>query len=495
MNKNSLRIGITLLAGLTLTAVAVFAFTHWLSPKKLPELGTVSEQPVNHSQHAMHSGQTSSTNTTAESANVTRLIAQALDANHNEKLDDDEYNQMVALWNKKTPVPGTDGLVIDQAAFFALTDFWLKGTLTISSQPASANASQAGTTDPLASQFLSECASNSNKIACYLERFQKIITESGTERALTVLEQVAAADPMALTAGHPLAHEIGRSSFAHYGDAKTAFAHCREMFDSGCYHGVLEAVLTSTPDITPAAVGNLCDAAVGAGQSSFVKFQCVHGLGHGLLMHFHEIPQALSYCDALPTTWDRESCYGGVFMENIVAVNTTNPHHPHRHQLDPNDPLSPCDQVSKKYQGSCYFLQSSAILMLNGYNFAEAFKTCEQTPREFIEICYQSMGRDVSGYTLRNTERSYELCLLGSSQYVSQCITGVAKDFVNNSARPEPGMAFCQRVEAAYKGSCYQAIGVMVASLYGDSQSRRAACAKAEENYQSVCARAAGTSP
>jgi len=423
-----------------------------------------------------------------------KLIAEALDADHDGKLNDEEYKQMVELWNQQLPVPGTEGLIIDQTAFFTLTDFWLKGTLHLPppATPTSSTSPQAGSSDALADQFLSECASSDSKLACYLQRFHGVITEFGTERALTVLEQVAAQDQSALTAGHPLAHEIGRLSFAHYGDAKTAFAHCREMFDSGCYHGVLEAVLTSSADISPAAVGGLCDAAVGAGQSHFVKFQCVHGLGHGLLMHFHEIPKALSFCDALPTSWDRESCYGGVFMENIVAVNTTNPHHPHRHQLDSDDPLAPCNHVERKYQGACYLLQSSAILMLNGYNFSQAFKTCEQAPREFIDICYQSMGRDVSGFTLRDIERSYSICLQGSPQYIHQCIVGVAKDFVNHSARAEPGLTFCQRVDSRYKGSCYEAVGFMVSELYSNTQARREACAPAEEGYQSVCARAAG---
>jgi len=33
----------------------------------------------------------------------------------------------------------------------------------------------------------------------------------------------------------------------------------------------------------------------------------------------HDVLKSLAFCDALPTDWDRESCYGGVFMEMIVG--------------------------------------------------------------------------------------------------------------------------------------------------------------------------------
>jgi hypothetical protein len=489
MNRR-FRVAVVIFLGASLVGLAAFTLILSLLPRSPNPSQADSEPSASHMDH--ESIPTMADASAVVSIETTKLIAKALDANQNDRLDDEEYAQMVELWNQQAPVPETDGLIIDRDTFLALTEFWLHGTFAPPQADEPATSTFPRATDPLAAQFLKECAAGASKISCYLVRFEKVIYEFGTERALTVLEQVAAEDRAALAAGHPLAHEIGRLSFSHYEDAATAFGHCREMFDSGCYHGVLEAVLTSTPDITPQAVGGLCEAAVSTGSSSFVKFQCVHGLGHGLLMHFHEIPEALSYCDALPTTWDQESCYGGVFMEHIVAVNTTNPHHTHPHQLDPNDHLAPCNQVEKKYQGACYLLQSSAILMLNGYDFAQGFRTCERAPAEFIAICYQSMGRDVSGFTLRDGARSYALCLLGSPPYVDQCIIGVAKDYVNNSANADPGLAFCRRVGAEHKRACYRAVGQMVSTIYPDVLWRQQACAKAEEGYQGVCEAAAG---
>jgi hypothetical protein len=188
-----------------------------------------------------------------------------------------------------------------------------------------------------------------DKGLCYEKRLEDILKTRGTERALTALEKLAEQDPDVLRDAHPYVHHLGRISFSHYKDASMAFSHCRDTFWSGCYHGVLEGYLSSLPQVEPQDIATLCSSSIDAQQSLFLKYQCVHGLGHGLTMYFqHNVPQALSFCDALPTDWDRESCYGGVFMENIVAFqNSHHGHHAeHKSFLNPQDPLYPCNAVT-----------------------------------------------------------------------------------------------------------------------------------------------------
>lgn len=329
-----------------------------------------------------------------------------------------------------------------------------------------------------------------DKTFCYQTRLEAILKTRGTEQALTAIEELAKKDPDVLRDAHPYVHHLGRISFSHYKDAPTAFSHCKDTFWSGCYHGVLEGYLSSLSQVKPQHITTLCSDNIDAGQSLVLKYQCVHGLGHGLTMHFqHEVPKALSFCDALPTDWDRESCYGGVFMENIVAFQ--NPHHRHHtgHQsfLNPQDPLYPCNVVEKKYQLACYLMQTSAILTFNGYNFAQAFRECDKAPPEFIPICYQSLGRDISGFTLRDGERTLGLCQLGGPEYRHHCFVGAVKDFILTHADPERGLAFCRQLEAAYKKDCYAAVGEILVSLYPDQERRDKACAGAEKEYTAVC--------
>src|SRR6185369_728631 len=109
-------------------------------------------------------------------------------------------------------------------------------------------------------------------------------------------------------------------SFAHYKNFPLSFSHCREAYASGCYHGVLEGYLSSRASVTAEDVGALCGSLGESGKTDWLKFQCVHGLGHGLTMYYdHDILKALLLCDALKSSRERDSCYGGVFMENIVA--------------------------------------------------------------------------------------------------------------------------------------------------------------------------------
>src|SRR5262245_31870282 len=251
---------------------------------------------------------------------------------------------------------------------------------------------------------------------------QEILRKQGTEKALQRLEELAASDRGVLGQSHQLAHALGRYSFSYYRDAAVAFGHCRETFESGCYHGVLEGYFGSLKEVTRADVATLCDRASAKAVGSILRFQCVHGLGHGLSGHFHgDIPRALSFCDALPTAWDQTSCHSGVFMENISVAfhlkygdKSRHAHGDFKVALKDDDPQYPCSAVADKYKAACYGMQSAAILMANRYNFEGAFAACDAAPAPYIQHCYSSMGRDIAGYTLRDPAKSVVLCSRGN---------------------------------------------------------------------------------
>lgn len=337
------------------------------------------------------------------------------------------------------------------------------------------------------------------KISCYEKKLETLLVREGTEAALTALEGFAKAEPMALREAHPLAHHIGRRSVAHYKDARVAMSHCRDAFWSGCYHGVLEGYLGSLAKVEPKHIVPLCKEDADPKQrlfkSLFEKYNCVHGLGHGLTINFqHDVLKSLAFCDALPTDWDRESCYGGVFMENIVAFQNTLRHRPGDHQhahhksfLNPQDPLYPCSALAQRYLDACYLMQSSAILTFNGYDFVRAFGECDKATAAFVPVCYQSMGRDISGFTLRDVKKTMRLCQLGREDRRQDCYTGAVKDFILTHADPDRGLALCLAIDSAYKDVCYRAVGEMLVSLYPDIGPRQAACGRAESPYVKTC--------
>jgi hypothetical protein len=147
--------------------------------------------------------------------------------------------------------------------------------------------------------------------------------------------------------------------------------------------------------------------------------------------------------------------------------------------------------VAAKYQYSCYQLQTSAILYFNGGDYAQTARACDGAPANLISVCYQSLGRDVSGSTLRDPEQSIELCRLGSDPHWTECLVGVVKEMINAESRIDRGLSFCQDVPAEGKESCYGAVGQMVLSLYPDTTVRDAECARVEDDYESACREAA----
>ena len=115
---------------------------------------------------------------------------------------------------------------------------------------------------------------------------------------------------------------IGSAALARFkGNVSQAFTAGTASCNSGYYHGILERALVGvgTKAELVQAVRRLCaDPDVRA--TDFIAYQCVHGLGHGLMIHTGlDLPLSLSICERLPTAWDQTSCDGGVFMENFSS--------------------------------------------------------------------------------------------------------------------------------------------------------------------------------
>lgn len=375
-----------------------------------------------------------------------------------------------------------------------------------------AKATNAGTehsknqnTLPVPPQFFSATGTHLYKIClknilCYKENLSEIVEEQGTERALRVIEQIVEKDRVALREAHNLTHHVGRIAYRHLKNVTTVMSQCTAAHQSGCYHGALEAYFSSEPHVKPDDVVAICSPKLEKEKGQFAYFNCFHGLGHGLTMYVnHDMKKALSLCDTLNTQWDRESCYGGVFMETVVT-GTRDSHHHHRekqdhHQaklIDPENPLYPCSAIEKKYWRECYMMQTGIILHLTHDDFAKAFRICDGAPHSMRPICYQSMGRDISGHTLRDIKKSISLCGLGTDTYQGRCFVGVVKNFINVKGRAsDDAFEFCRQTPTRHKKECHFAIGEELVVLHPQSQQRTHACARSEATYIQNCRRGA----
>ena len=382
----------------------------------------------------------------------------------------------------------------------------------------------AGDSIGIGTKLQAACADPATREACLQAQLVPLASSGRVKLAMGALGKLASLDPNIQTDGHVYAHAIGIAAGQSTGDVAGAFTQCSESFQSGCYHGVIQAWFGRLDSVGQKEINDLCQPFRTDESQRWIRFQCVHGMGHGLTMLYkHDLRDGLKGCDLLSDAWDRHACYGGAFMENIV--NVTNPHHPaaalaHDHDatsataakgdaadehaghdmaamtdakpkfkaVDPKDQLYPCSILGEQYQSACYGMQTSVMLYNNGGNMADAAKACDAAPKNMRSTCYASLGRDISSYAHQNHAEAIRMCSLGSKLCQPWCFLGVVKNLIDLNARASDGLAFCRSVPGdGNKQLCYAAVGEQVLVLTPDNEQRRKMCADSEPAYLVAC--------
>ena len=345
-------------------------------------------------------------------------------------------------------------------------------------------------------------------VPCVSAKLDSLAAKGEVKVAMTVLNLMEATDQDIKRNGHVFAHGIGITAEKGGGDIAKMFSQCDATNESGCYHGVLQSFFNAQKSIGQSTITAVCSPFRGEHADRFLLFQCVHGTGHGLTMYYgHDLPRALSDCDRFGEQWDQMSCYGGAFMENIVNVQmkSGDQHDLSAHEgmhmegmgggaeskfkaVDKGDLLYPCDIMADRYLYSCYEVQTMAILYFNGGDLGSAAKTCDTAPRAMRYVCYQSLGRDISGFALDSRPKAIEMCNLGTPQYVPWCVFGLAKSLVDKNAKSDEGIALCKELTVAnQKLKCYEGVGEMIATLRNDLTQRHELCKVSESGYVDAC--------
>ena len=389
-----------------------------------------------------------------------------------------------------------------------------------------------GDTVALARAAERECVGKAAEAAqtCYEDYFVKLARSDRVAVALGALAALAANHSDIQRDGHGYTHVIGIRAWQPGADVAAIFRSCNGLFQSGCYHGVIQAYLTEGgANVDSLRAIKLCDVIAGSEADRWLRFQCVHGLGHGFEMAWNwELPHALKGCDWLKTGWDRYSCYGGVFMENAVASMPGGHHHTAVHALaasgsssdssmagmdmgektasgspdpkkitfkmrDPADALYPCSIVDTTYQFSCYQLQGGLILERTKNDFAKATTECDKAPPIGRSQCYVSLGTNASGITVQNSRKAIEYCSHGDPGYQPFCFVGVVKNYIDVTQKPDDGFAFCKMVPLGVnRMQCFTAVGEEISVLHSaDAEARSKDCAKAGDGV-AECRRGAG---
>jgi hypothetical protein len=291
---------------------------------------------------------------------------------------------------------------------------------------------------------------------CFQAHYKEITKTKGVAAAFTDVKAQYQTNEFVKAQCHQISHVIGRTAAKMYPDVAEAYSHGDQFCWSGYYHGVMETIVAQVgKDNIENRANDICKSLREKQRYSFYHYNCVHGLGHGFMeINDYQLFTALKGCDLITDSWERSSCYGGVFMENVMA--TVTPGH-HTDYLKNDDLLYPCDAVGGGYREQCYLMQTSHMLQVNGYDFTKTFGLCAKVEDQFRTTCYTSLGRDASGSTISDGPKTKAICLLGQDlEARAGCIDGAVKDFVSYFHSDKQAKEFCDSLPADLSGACTQ---------------------------------------
>jgi hypothetical protein len=340
---------------------------------------------------------------------------------------------------------------------------------------------------------LSSCKEDAR---CFEQAFGNLSYYEGPKPAIKLFAKEMAANKTVEADCHRIAHSLGNAALARFkGNVSEAFSKGDSICWSGYYHGILEraflAVKTKSQLISTAR--SVCDDP-DLRNNTWLLYQCVHGLGHGLMIvTAYSLPFSLEVCGKLATAWDQTSCTGGVYMENVNAANGTSIGYKTK-WVKSNDLVYPCDApVTKGKRLYCYLMVTSRILAANGYNWQATAQICSKVDRNWVATCFQSYGRDADGFTRQNPTEVKRLCSI-AGRFADQCIYGAARDMTSNYSGGTKTAVLCRTVASSLRAICFNGIGTILGSLHADTSGRRSACVELTRTYLADCLSGAGVS-
>ena len=312
--------------------------------------------------------------------------------------------------------------------------------------------------------------------ACYEQAFGNLAYNDGPKAALDKLAELSNTDPVVQGDCHPIAHKIGAGGLLHYkGDVGKAFAAGNATCGSGYYHGLLQWKLAGARADQVAGIAKSVCNAPEIRTNAFIYYQCDHGLGHGLMLYTaYDLPQALGFCHQLNTEFDQVSCSGGVFMENqssSFGLRTK--------WLSSKNLLYPCNSkiVDRRDKLYCYLLVTSHILPGVGGDWRKTADWCRRAEPGWVDTCFESYGRDVSGNAVQDPGRIRQLCAMAGSGEES-CLYGAVRDILNNNSQDFGAKVLCENVQPRFRARCYFGIGSILGTQHSDAAGKQQACAQ-----------------
>lgn len=338
-----------------------------------------------------------------------------------------------------------------------------------------------------------EGSSLQGRETCYDRFIARKMSRYSPAGLLEQMDQGGASNAQMRLSCHEIAHSIGRNAFLRYNaNIPDAFAQCTQVCHSGCYHGVLQAVFRPEPvpgqvydphlreEDLRARIRDVCHV---EGGTRF-QFQCLHGLGHALMYGLdNNLSLSLDICAGLSTEYDRQSCYGGEFMENVFSVN------PGTRWINRTDPQYPCDAVGEQYRYQCYLMQTTVMAEIFGTDIPKIIQACKEAGN-YTRTCLVSLGRDRSSLFRVQSREPYQDLAQIEPAYQMEYVNGLVYALVDNTWDGFYAFPFCSGLnDTEQTRACYKtSIDYMKVNLGIDGPAARSSCQKdAPEADREIC--------
>lgn len=350
--------------------------------------------------------------------------------------------------------------------FFVALVAFLSTYIFLKSDTGAAFVAQLGGRDRAVAHLLrfEPClAENEDSYTCWEAYYERTIEKYGSNVALFELKHRYEGGGYPRLYCHTLLHIIGEAAGKEYETVAAAYEVGDPFCRSGYYHGVLEGIFGEEgAEKFLANLDSLCEEVKGKERYSYDYFACVHGVGHGLMAFFnHDLFASLEGCDLLSGKWEQSSCHGGVFMENVISDTADEP----SKFLKKEDPLYPCDAVGDQYRYQCYLMQTSHMLTLFNGDFSAVFPVCSTVEEKYRVPCYQSLGRDASGWSYGSSDQVLSYCKQGATEEQrGQCLAGAGVDFIQSYGM-DAARDLCKKGEERARAICISVVEYNISTL------------------------------
>lgn len=318
-------------------------------------------------------------------------------------------------------------------------------------------------------------------------RLSRILSQIGVKKTIQLL--LAESGGGTSFDCHQEAHKIGRIAYKVF--REKAFAQSDFSCHSGAYHGAMEGFLNEKGTQNLAVnIENICHRL----DTSFGVFECLHGAGHGIMAYLdYDLPEAIKICQQLGSNWNQQSCFGGVFMENILTgIGLGASTDGHKTAWLSDNPLFPCNQFEdNSILYECYQMQTSWMLKLFDQDIDKIVNECQKAPASLILVCFKSLGRDIAGLTLRDPQKITAMCakVPDTESYRSQCTVGAVNviiDFWGPDLKDQ-ATQLCKMESGQDKQICYLTIATRLKEIFKNSEQIRGICQGFESEFQNYC--------